>query len=108
MIPGRHKANAVLSIVLDQSKDSSQFIVEPYVNGREVGWCISTFMTRMVAFSENRNSDSIVVYSGDVFDFSMQGHVPTEKMYRNSVMFDHDGYLAAATFILRFLEVVKS
>lgn len=104
MIPGKHKANAVLSIVLDQAKDSSQFFVEPYVNGREVGWCISMFMTRRVAFSENRNSDSIVVYRGDVVDFSMQGNVPNEKVYRNSAMFDHDGYLAAAKFILLHLE----
>jgi hypothetical protein len=104
MIPGKHKANAVLSIVLDQAKDSSQFYVEPYVNGREVGWCISMLMARRVAFSENRNSDSIVVYSGDVVDFSMQGNVPDENVYRNSVMFDHNAYLAAATFILRHLE----
>ncbi len=100
-----YKANAVLSIALDQANDHSDWYVEPYVNGREIGWSIASLKdNRKVAFSENRNSDSIVVYCGCFSDFSMQGNSPNEKTWKASDLFSHDGYLNAAQRVIRHME----
>lgn len=98
------KAYAVLSIIYDLIGDEiSKFTVEPYLNGREEGFAISDkTYHKKVAFSENRNSDSIVVYFGEPFNFSLQGNVPDEKIYKKSQMFDYNQYLKAAEFIQNY------
>lgn len=110
------KATAVLAIVLDLSKNGTQtYFVEPYVNGREVGYSIrlrdtggaANNLTRgwpQATFSENRNSDDIVVYLGTTTNFSMQGNVPDEETYRSATYYPFDGYLAAAKAIVEYFE----
>lgn len=50
----------------------------PYVNGREVGWCLTDNRTFKVAFTECRNSDELVVYDGQLADFDAASNVPSE------------------------------
>lgn len=62
-----------------------------YSNGRENGFCLRLFEGNkflVIAFSEYRSSDDIVVYIGDSFaDFEMQGNVPSDEVYENKKMF---------------------
>jgi len=57
------QANAVLA-ELEKIKLPGYWRAEVYRNGREVGWCVSCSTNNAaVTFSENRNSDSIVLYA---------------------------------------------
>ena len=91
------KAYAVLSILFDLG-NNDYLMVEPYVNGREQGFSISITTDKKVAFSECRNSDSIVVYFGKFVNFSMQGNTPDEKTYQNRKSFNHNEYLQDRTY----------
>lgn len=101
------KASAVLAILCDMYEESAwnKLNVEPYLNGRESGFAVHDFYqaSKKVAFSENRNSDNIVVYYGTSSDFSMQGNTPSEKSYRNAKFFSYDEYHKAAKWIYEFL-----
>ena len=63
-------ADAVLLALtrrLKAVKSQAEVAVHPYVNGRERGWKVELYsqaltLTPTVLFSENRNSDDIVVY----------------------------------------------
>ena len=89
--------------------------VEMYSNGREQGYHLKV-QTRAyfagISFSENRNSDEIVVYSNVDFtlkkgtfveQFSMQGNVPSDEVWRVREMFSSP--VEAAKFIVT--EVIK-
>jgi hypothetical protein len=59
------------AVMRKHNKDAGNyFSVAPYVNGREAGFCVADNRDweksggRAVAFSENRNSDSLVIYVG--------------------------------------------
>ena len=103
------KAVAVLAALYQEPGiNVDELHIEAYVNGREHGFMVydrreylRTF--RKTAFSENRNSDSIVVYFGVGTDFSMQGNVPNDECYRNRVFFDPDAYAAAAKAIALYI-----
>ena len=81
-----------------------------YSNGREQGYALypSKYLgmkhTPMVAFSESRGSDSIVVYYGTMEDFNDQGNVPTEYLYSNRMLFRYDDVDGAAKFIIEHLK----
>ena len=94
------KAWAILSILCDilHEKQWEELLIEPYLNGRESGFSIKSF-DKQVVFSENRNSDHIVIYFGQSKDFNMQGNIPNEKIYRNKRLFQHYQYLEAANYI---------
>lgn len=98
-------ADAVLSQIewLESWGENDGARVEPYQNGREHGWCLYRG-SNVVAFSENRNSDSIVIYFGKFVDFSMAGNVPSEEVYRRKKFFDYDKITEAARFIIEKLE----
>jgi hypothetical protein len=84
--------------------------VEAYANGREQGYSIVQFaqlvpkglVMRKVSFSENRNSDDIVVYAGKDSEFSMQGNVPGDKPYKERKFFRYDKAEEAAQFIIAY------
>ena len=78
--------------------------VEAYANGREQGYSICYFANPIlkVSFSENRNSDDIVVYAGKDSEFSMQGNVPGDEPYKNAKYFRYDRIDEAAQFIIDF------
>jgi len=78
--------------------------VEAYSNGREQGLHIKG-PGGSASFSENRNSDSIVIYVSRLpfhgLQFHMQGNYPSEEIYlKNRVFFDWHCFSDAARFIL--------
>ena len=84
--------------------------VEAYANGREQGISIAQFgqlvpkglSLRKVSFSENRNSDDIVIYFGDDRKFNLSGNVPNDEIYHQAKYFRYDKVDEAAQFIVDF------
>jgi hypothetical protein len=101
------KAHAVLAILYDMMGEEFQLLdCEPYMNGREEGFCLKTSSEhnfKAVAFSENRNSDDIVIYCGEATDFSLQGNVPSEEIYNKKKYFQYHSYVEAAEYIRDYL-----
>lgn len=80
--------------------------LEAYANGREQGYSIMNFRGkeyRRVAFSEFRRSDDLVVYFGKHTEFSMQGNVPSDKVYTDARFFDSNKIGEAAQAIVAYL-----
>lgn len=103
------KAWAVLAIVYDQlsGEGEKDIAIEPYLNGRESGFSITRYRgsAPKVAFSENRNSDQIVVYTGQSSNFSMQGNVPSDHIYKEAQYFEPNDYVGAARTVLEYLDI---
>jgi len=103
------KAQIVLNIVLehvsyiaDRYGENSELTVSTYRNGRENGYVCSFYhleQSKRVAFSENCNSDHIVVYPR--ID-EITGML-TDKGYEDRVIFAHDDYSTAAMYVLKLL-----
>lgn len=105
----------VKKIGLNLPQDEAAAHLEAYSNGREQGLSLTVsdssgaeFEVRKVAFSENRNSDNIVVYVGSDYDFRMNGNVPSEDVWGYRHYFDPDDHKGAAEFIVGFLTARKS
>ncbi len=96
---------------LRKSKFDGDAIVYPYVNGRERGWrvdiCSSMFpglWTASVAFSENRNSDDIVVYPENAHELTQRPEVGITDIAYAKKAFFHSGHFSdAAAFAYRNL-----
>lgn len=99
-------ADAVLAILDGMLDSGTVYYTEPYQNGREHGWAIQGYNVK-VAFSENRNSDSIVIYSGAPNEFDMAGNVPHETVYSRRVYFDYNQHFEAAEHIAKLLDQDK-
>ena len=103
------QAYAVLALIVHRmADDTEKYInIEAYVNCREQGFSIQNYFKgeRQVAFSENRNSDDIVVYYGKRVDFSMQGNVPSDEVYRKARYFPCHAVKEAAEFIYEYLNL---
>jgi hypothetical protein len=103
------KAYAVLAIVASGLADEFNGLdVQGYVNGREHGFTVSRFKGvehfRAASFSENRNSDQIVVYFANEFnDFNMQGNAPTDEVWKRAKYFGCDDYVKAANAVIEHL-----
>lgn len=97
-------ADSVLALIEWQASDefTRSAIVEPYANGRERGWVVIN-NGKSAAFSENRNSDDIVIYTGNYADFAMAGNVPSDKVYKSKKFFSCTEPYEVAKFILEFL-----
>jgi hypothetical protein len=99
---------------LDKNKKECSYYPQPWVeaysNCREQGLCLRD-MYFTAAWSENRNSDAIVVYIGDYHDFDMGGNIPNDNIYDTRKLFSpNDGsYLDdAAHYIVNcFIEYMK-
>jgi hypothetical protein len=105
---GNAKAYAILSILVSMYEDSFRELrTEGYENGREHGFHVyrTPYTDRSVSFSENRNSDAIVVYYGEGYQFNMQGNGPSDQMYRErSKYFGGSEYVQAANWIKSYLD----
>lgn len=80
--------------------------LEAYANGREQGYTLANFHIepiKRVAFSEDRTSDNIAVYAGVYLDFSMQGNVPNDKIFKKVKYFRYDQVGVAAQYIAEYL-----
>ena len=99
------KSQAVLCIIADLDHDFlRKCYVEPYLNGREQGFAITSLLNqKKVVWSENRNSDDFVVYADKSYAFSMQGNTPTEEIWEKRKYFAYDEYLAVAKYVLEEL-----
>lgn len=93
-------------------EDVEDWYVGTYCNGREQGYSIigrpglrgDDKPAPKVCFSENRNSDAIVVYCGDIRSFSdIRGNVPDQEIWENRSLFGAGQYEEAARFILNYL-----
>ena len=108
-------ANAVLALVelilsgMEDEEESgfSSLMVEMYANGREHGYQIHKWdMKRAVCFSENRNSDTIVVYRGGQLDFQMAGNIPSQAVYEHAKHFPISEIYESAMCIVDWLTEV--
>ncbi|AGN51561.1 hypothetical protein VPLG_00122 [Vibrio phage eugene 12A10] len=76
--------------------------VESFTNCREQGFNISNFESGFsVSFSQNRNSDDIVVYFGSDRAFCHLHNTP--ENWDSKHYFDYDDHYCAAKFIHNFL-----
>jgi hypothetical protein len=98
-------ANAVLALVkgnaYDDDNENLTVYVEAFSNGREQGYSLTTFKRR-VSFSENRNSDAIVVYFGKHCEFGAD-NMPSGNIWEVAKYFRYNQHYQAARFILKFL-----
>jgi len=100
-----HIADAVLSLI-EYLWETDTFAIDvlPYQNGREHGWAILA-TSNMVAFSEDRNSDNIVIYYGKMRDFDPQGYTPDDATYRNRAFYPLQDIYGAAQYIVSILRL---
>lgn len=101
-------ADAVLALVDDYLGGSDMRVyVEPYKDGRERGWALSTFSdiqtSNMVAFAEFRMTSELVIYCGSREDFDMQGNKPSDEVYDMKVRVPRDQLAGAAQIIVGYL-----
>lgn len=110
------KAYLVLDRVMMKHKldDKGLFLsLGAFANCREQGFSLSGVPDKgtdvwQVCFSENRNSDEIVVYYGKPRDFDISTNTPiTDEGWGQKKYFSHDQYDQAADFILEFLNTGK-
>ena len=110
----RDVLKAIQKMVRNRPKGRNYLYLEHYQNGREHGFIIGNFPTangkestsRWVAFSENRNSDHIVVYPSPTDRWGcppMQGM--DDKAWENRVFFGPGEAEKAAKFCLKHLLV---
>lgn len=105
----------VLNKIHSKLKEND-FAINPYSNGREVGFAIVKMgnpdweKSKTVMFSENRNSDSLVVYVGErkwfyVGDyFTLKNNEECDIVYKNAKYFNQNDYLdEAPKYILNLL-----
>lgn len=100
-------ANRVLKIVkrvLTNAAPASKATVYigPYQNGREHGYKLHGYISAhsiYIAFSENRNSDEIVVYHGNTG--ALAGL--SDEMYKNAMYFKPDDEKGAAKYIAKLI-----
>lgn len=101
------KGYAILAIIAEELSDEEWGLlhVEPYLNGRESGFAVQFYARKgkpdvKLVFSEARGTDSIVIYKGKSYEFSMQGNGLTEEIYRNAFYCGPDEYVKAARMIV--------
>ncbi len=101
------KAETVLNVLNEIAREKDRIEISCYKNGREDGFCAQMFhsanlgeidFNRMnkVFFSENRNSDEIVVY---IDSPSALGDSISDEAYAGKKFFDPYDYVGAASYI---------
>lgn len=98
------KVLAHVKRIAAKSKDDCYICVESYSNCREQGFALASCDDRKVAFSENRNSDNIVVYFGNRMSFEYNSNIPNEEVWESRRYFTPHGYEQAAKAIVKYLE----
>lgn len=108
MYSSMKKAEKVLKILKKRigSKEDG-LCYQPFQNGREHGFSILNFNAnakKQVSFSENRNSDEIVVYYGTAYEtFDINNLPMTDEDWKRKKYFEPEEYEEAAEFILEKL-----
>ena len=90
--------------------DNGWINVSTYTNCREQGFNVKEYiyaggnrMYRTASFSENRNSDNIVVYCGVNSDFDTNTGIPNEETWRNAQYFGAGEYDKAAEYVYNWI-----
>jgi len=98
-------ADAVLATIEWLMPEDMDCWLELYQNCRERGYLLGAKgSNRRAAFSENRNSDAIVVYPGNMGDFEMAGNVPIGDAWAHRHYFNYDATVEAARYIIAHLQ----
>ena len=109
----RTNADIVLALIkrrMDED-NNAEFELDFYNNGRERGYVLklryvdNSFVfdndvSRWIAFSENRNSDSTVVYT----DCGYWNEEITEKSWKEAVYFNYSDFIKASDYIIGLME----
>lgn len=88
--------------VLGRLKIPKVFVIEAYSNGREQGFALFLYKKK-IAFSENRNSDDLVVYVGLQNEFDMAGNIPNERVYRIAKYFPPNKFSSGISYIQKII-----
>jgi hypothetical protein len=99
MNDGLKRSLRVLRAVKVTACSDDIWIIGTYLNGRENGLRIHVYNgdwknTRSFVIAENRNSDSMVLYSGQFEDFDYAA-IPNEAVYKNAQYFASEKELVA-------------
>ena len=109
----RTNADIVLALIkrrMDED-NNAEFELDFYNNGRERGYVLklryvdNSFVfdndvSRWIAFSENRNSDSTVVYT----DCGFWDDEITEKSWKEATYFNYSDFIKASDYIVKLME----
>jgi len=92
-----------ICVAADDDEKSCCF-VEPYQNGREIGYTVfvRSSIRNSVTISECRNSDEIVVYHNNL---AFQGL--SEEAYKTAKFFDYNDYNGVVEHCVKFLRGEK-
>ena len=103
--------NTIIKSKYRSKKDWGWVTVKTYSNCREQGFNLRTYFygrwvtfgERSVSFSENPNSDNIVVYFGKSDEFAYNTNIPDDAVWQNAKYFKYNEQLQAARFIYKYL-----
>lgn len=102
------RAYAILALLIGelQEEELEKLIVQPYINGRENGFYVRFLYVEdpprdspAVVFARDRRSDQTVIYVGKSIDFSMQGNIPSEEVYKKKKLYSSLRPVEAMQFI---------
>jgi formylmethanofuran dehydrogenase subunit B len=96
-----HEINQADSVIAALAKIGGKAVdVKPYENGRENGYTVTAATGNAATFSENRNSDDIVVYWGDF-------HTDPDGLWNNRTFFGFGKFSEAAKAIAKHLQTIS-
>lgn len=98
--PDLRVANRVFT-ALKALKLPQGMVTDLYINGRERGYHVTNGRVA-ASFSENRNSDQIVIYRGPAHDFDFAGR-PSDQAWIDREYFAPGAEKQAAHAIAKFL-----
>jgi hypothetical protein len=99
-----------LKTIKGNPKEITEITVECWSNGREQGFHLvgpSLFekSVQCVNFAQQRKSDQIVVYYGNVLDFDISTHQPeTDMVWKTQYEYFNDDTVAANFIVKKLLE----
>jgi len=101
MHDGLKRSLKILKAVKLPKCDAHDISVGTYANGRENGLCVRVYTpgpkyyVKVFVFAENRNSDDMVLYSGNEREFTINSGL-TDEVYARKEFFSSDEALVAA------------
>ena len=90
--------------IYNKLKVPENIYVGAYCNGREQGIALK-FINNTLCFSEYRNSDDIVVYTGTSEDFTANVSIPNTKTWENREFFSRTEIKKATQYIQKWIDI---
>ena len=107
--PTKPAAIRVLTFINELGVDTDKHLlmVEHYCNCREQGYAVINLTNdKQAVFSESRNSDSTVLYTGDRAEFERNTNIPNESCYVRAQFFKFAEDLKVAEAVCAFLGIL--